>query len=326
MSHYSTENRVKMIKIWYLSGENVTLFQRKWHSAFKNAPLPGRNTVMSLVKKFEEKGIVTDDKEALKTKERSARTTENVEGARAILDSEPSTSMANLGQQLSISKSSAWRIARKDLNIFPYKISVGQPLSSNAVQQRYEFACQLDALIEDNSIDPRNIIFSDEAHFWLNGYVNRQNYRFWGSQKPEMVLVKPLHPKKLTVWAALCADGIIGPFFFESTVNSERYHELLENEFLPEAKNHNWIDDCWFQQDGAPPHTTFENLELLNLHFDGRVIARSFPQTFQRGLAWPPYSPDLSPLDFFLWGYTKDKVFHNNPKTLEDLKKTLSIE
>ena len=61
MSHYSTEEKVTMIEFWYLSEENVTLFQRKWHRAFKNAPLPGRNTVLSLVRKFEEKGIVTDD-------------------------------------------------------------------------------------------------------------------------------------------------------------------------------------------------------------------------------------------------------------------------
>ena len=100
-----------------------------------------------------------------------------------------------------------------DLNIFPYKVSVGQPFSSNAIQRRYGFACQLDAMMEDKSINPRDIIFSNEAHFWLSGYVNQQNYCFRGSQKPEMVLVRPLQSENLTVWAAFRADGIIGPFF-----------------------------------------------------------------------------------------------------------------
>jgi len=323
MSRYSVEDRVWMVKNWFKSDENAAVFLRRWRSSFKNRPPPSEKTVKTLINKFEHLGIVTDDEEGMKTKEKTARTPENIEKARETMRSEPSTSMEQLGQQLQVSKSSAWRIARKDLKNFPYKVSCGQPLSAGAIAKRYEFACELDALINDGSIDPRNIIFSDEAHFWLNGYVNRQNYRIWGTEKPEMVVVRPLHPKKLTVWAALCADGVIGPFFFEETVNAERYATMIKDQFIPEAISHNWIENCWFQQDGAPPHTTYDNLELLKNHYGGRVIARSFPETFQCGLAWPPYSPDLSPLDFFLWGYTKDKVFRTNPKTLDELRNAI---
>jgi hypothetical protein len=37
-------------------------------------------------------------------------------------------------------------------------------------------------------------------------------------------------------------------------------------------------------------------------------------------LAWPPRSPDTTPLDFFLWGYVKDKVYATKVTGLEDLK------
>ena len=57
------------------------------------------------------------------------------------------------------------------------------------------------------------IWFSDEAHFWLNGYVNKQNCRIWDEEQPEEVQVLPLHPQKTTVWCGLWAGGIIGPFF-----------------------------------------------------------------------------------------------------------------
>ncbi|GFS92928.1 hypothetical protein TNCV_1886041 [Trichonephila clavipes] len=58
-----------------------------------------------------------------------------------------------------------------------------------------------------------NILFlcqiHDEAHFWLNGYVNKQNCRIWSEANPQVYVETPLHPEKLTVWCALWAGGIL---------------------------------------------------------------------------------------------------------------------
>ncbi|GFV51972.1 hypothetical protein TNCV_1323251 [Trichonephila clavipes] len=56
----------------------------------------------------------------------------------------------------------------------------------------------------------KRIRFSDEAHFWLNGYVNKQNCLIWSEANPQVYVETPLHPEKLTVWCALWAGGIIG--------------------------------------------------------------------------------------------------------------------
>ncbi|GFX86317.1 hypothetical protein TNCV_2561991 [Trichonephila clavipes] len=48
-----------------------------------------------------------------------------------------------------------------------------------------------------------------EAHFWLNGYVNKQNCRIWSEANPQVYVETPLHPEKLTVWCALWAGGIL---------------------------------------------------------------------------------------------------------------------
>ncbi|GFV05709.1 putative transposable element [Trichonephila clavipes] len=53
------------------------------------------------------------------------------------------------------------------------------------------------------------ILFSDEARFWLNGYVNKQNCRIWSEANPQVSVETPLHPEKLTVWCALWAGGIL---------------------------------------------------------------------------------------------------------------------
>ncbi|GFW08613.1 DUF4817 domain-containing protein [Trichonephila clavipes] len=55
----------------------------------------------------------------------------------------------------------------------------------------------------------KRILFSDEAHFWLNGYVNKQNCRIWSEANPQVYVETPLHTEKLTVWCALWAGGIL---------------------------------------------------------------------------------------------------------------------
>ncbi|GFU69177.1 transposable element Tc3 transposase [Trichonephila clavipes] len=89
----------------------------------------------------------------------------------------------------------------------------------------------------------KRILFSDEAHFWLNGYVNKQNCRIWSEANPQVYVETPLHPEKLTVWCALWALGIIGPYFFKNdghnvTVNGDRYRAMITNFFIPELNNH----------------------------------------------------------------------------------------
>ncbi|GFW19212.1 hypothetical protein TNCV_255391 [Trichonephila clavipes] len=49
---------------------------------------------------------------------------------------------------------------------------------------------------------------TDEAHFWLNGYVNKQNCRIWSEAHPQVYVVTPLHPEKLTVWCSLWVGRI----------------------------------------------------------------------------------------------------------------------
>ncbi|GFT21122.1 hypothetical protein TNCV_2582051 [Trichonephila clavipes] len=50
-------------------------------------------------------------------------------------------------------------------------------------------------------------LFSDEAHFWLNGYVHKENCCIRSEANPQVYVETPLHPEKLTVWCALWAGG-----------------------------------------------------------------------------------------------------------------------
>ncbi|GFX40380.1 uncharacterized protein TNCV_4320131 [Trichonephila clavipes] len=129
----------------------------------------------------------------------------------------------------------------------------------------------------------------------------------------------PLHPEKLTVWCALWAGGIIGPYFFKNdeghnvTVNADRYRAMITNFFIPELNNHD-VQELWFQQDGATCHTARATIDLLKDTFGHRLISRFGP------VNWPPRSCDLTPLDYFLWGYVKSLVYADKPQTLDHLE------
>jgi len=58
-----------------------------------------------------------------------------------------------------------------------------------------------------------------------------------------------------------------------------------------------------FQHDGAPPHSPHNVRDWLDEHFPERWVGTNGP------IAWPPRSPDLTPLDFFLWGHVKELVY-----------------
>ncbi|GFX12762.1 hypothetical protein TNCV_3437361 [Trichonephila clavipes] len=54
----------------------------------------------------------------------------------------------------------------------------------------------------------KRILFSDEAHFLLNGYVSKQNCRISSEAISQAYVETPSHPEKLTVWCASWAGGI----------------------------------------------------------------------------------------------------------------------
>ena len=79
----------------------------------------------------------------------------------------------------------------------------------------------------------KKIIFRDEAHFDLGGYVNKQNNRVWGTENSHAYIEKPTHPKRVTVWCGFWSKGIIKPFLFGNeqgeavTVNGDHYLAIL---------------------------------------------------------------------------------------------------
>lgn len=85
---------------------------------------------------------------------------------------------------------------------------------------------------------------------------------------------------------------------------------MLRNQIVPairEVVPENNFHNIWFQQDGCPAHNTREVRDFLSNVFGNNVISNSGP------VPWPARSPDITPLDFYLWGFIKNEVYQFDP-------------
>ncbi|GFW10068.1 transposable element tc3 transposase [Trichonephila clavipes] len=239
-----------------------------------------------------------------------------------------STSVRRPAEALDLPRSTVQKIMQNILRYYPYKLQFVQELLPHDFETRLLFTLQFLAHLEVDPEWPWNILWTDEAHFHLDGSVNTHNCRIWEKVNPHSTLRVPLHSPKVTVWCGFSASFILGPYFFEELgaggpviryITGQRYASLLRNKIIPHLQARQCISRIIFMQDGAPPHITRCVTGVLKHQFtEERVISRQFSHL------WPPRSPDLNPCDFLLWGHLKQLVSCDQPKTLPDLKDSIS--
>ena len=165
-----------------------------------------------------------------------------------------------------------------------------------------------------------------EAIFHLDGHVNRHNAVIWSVQNPH-ALMECSNQKKagVMVWAGLIKDHIIGPFFINGSVTGHVYLQLLQQRVWPALQAIMGEEEEFvvYQQHGASAH--YET--RVRAWFDGKLEDRWMGKGGP--IPWPARSPDLSdlsPLDFWLWGYLKNKVHSNVVPTLDQLRQAITDE
>lgn len=316
--------RIWIVEAYWFFQRSIARVAEEYRKCFPNEAAPSKSVIQANVRKLHDEGTLTNLSKMYSGRPSTSNTPENVERVEEFYAENPQVSLRRASQALEIPVTSLQRIVKTKIKLFPYKIQVFQELSPFDMQRRLDFSRQMIEMILNRSIETRRIWFSDEAHFWLTGYVNKQNCRFWAKENPRIFVTTTMKPQRVTAWCAVCEDGIFLEFIDE-TVNSERYTRLLEQKFIPFAHGLDAVDGHWFMQDGATPHRTNQVFEVLNEHFSDRVLGLDYSSR-NGGVEWPPYSPDLNPCDFFLWGYLKDKVYRENPRTLNALKVAIRRE
>lgn len=218
----------------------------------------------------------------------------------------------------------------KSHKFHPFKPSCLQQLFFNDLENRILFCETMLQKIAEDGAFLKHICFTDESTFFVNGDVNVQNVRFWATENPhELFETHTQYPEKLNVWAGIFGSKLIGPFFLDGTLNGERYLELLQETIDPFLTNivetevqlsGELVYDeekITYQHDGCPAHFSRNVTTYLNENYPNRWIGRGGP------IAWPPRSPDLTPLDFFLWGHLKSVIYKTQPTDLADLRQRI---
>ena len=109
----------------------------------------------------------------------------------------------------------------------------------------------------------------------------------------------------MNVWCGVLCNRLIGPFVFDDNLPGNTYEAFLRHELPGLLKDIPLMirSQMYFQHDGAPPYYTRHVREFLNGSFPKRWLGRDGP------VAWPPRSPDLTPMYYYLWGHMKIVVY-----------------
>lgn len=294
--------------IWNSEGYGKTAFQRRFRTKYNKSP-PSRHAIQNWIKEYRTRG----NQNHMGGNGRPQISQQEKHAIKQLFENNPKISLRYVEAQLGVPKSIVWRFLREELHLFPYKLQIGTQLSDHDKAARVEYAQDCLTKLGNDPEYLNRIIYSDECHILLAGGVNKQNYRIWGSQRPQEVYQAPQSAPSLMVWCAISKKGFIGPYFFENgNVTGASYRSMLRYFFFPKLRD--YPADYIFQQDGAPPHFALPVRQYLDRKVPNRWIGRAGP------VSWPARSPDLTPCDFFLWGYIKDYVFSELPNTIPELK------
>lgn len=234
------------------------------------------------------------------------------------VEEDPSVSQRTLAREGGIAQSKVVTILHKN-QYHPYHFTAVQELRRSDFQKRVTF-CRwlLERDIEEHHF-LRTILWTDESLFTRDGILNLHNWHHYAQENPFVTRNSSFQTRfSLNVWLGLVGDRLIGPHVFQGHLTSDKYLEFLEHhlpgllDVIPAPQRAEII----FQQDGAPAHSSNVVRDFLTEQYP-RWIGRTGP------IPWPPRSPDLTPLDFFVWGFLKQEVYRTEVASLQDLSSRL---
>lgn len=308
---FSHDEKTDMFIIYVQCRRNTTEASSIYFNRYPERRQPHRTLFPRLEKNLREFGSFVQRRTHYKKQTEVAEV-----NVLAAVENEPTTSVRKIANECGLPKSTVNVILKKH-KYHPYKPTILQGLHPGDTERRLNF-CNwfLNEFRRDQSFH-LNILWTDETRFTNNGIYNRHNFHHWADANPKIIKESRFQEKfGFNCWCGILGDQLIGPILYEGTLNGPRYLELLKNEVedildgLPLCK---MINTVW-QQDGAPPHNSREVQTYLNEKYGIRWIGTNGP------IRWPPRSPDITPLDFFIWGHVKNLIYINTFHDVGELR------
>lgn len=309
---YSNDEMMDMLCIYFKSNRNSVEALLRYTREYPERSQPHRTLFGKLERNLREYGCF--NKPRPKTRPSNTQLEETILG---YVNYNPNVSSRELSAQFNSNRKTVRKIIKK-YKYRPYKGHLCQALYPNDQIRRLTFCRWFQNKIRHDDNFTRKIMWTDESCFTNNGIFNRNNFHYYADHNP-YVIRETRHQVRfsLNVWCGIIGNRLIGPYIFDGNLTGERYLNFIARDL------EDFFDDLpldvlqnleYFQQDGAPAHNTRNVANFLNNRFINNWIGTN------GHVRWPPRSPDLTCLDYFLWGHLKNEIYKRPVNDAEELR------
>lgn len=311
---YSEDECLDFYLCYVENRRSYALTVREYHDRFPERQIPDRKTVQRIERNLRNHGVIKYNK---RNKPRNVLTEDTQLNISLYFEENPENSLNDAKRDLAIPRSTI-HDSMKINKYKPFKFAKLQHLEPHDNLRRLEFCMNMmERHFEDNIFE--RICWTDEAIFTTAGEYNRKNVHYWSNENKKKVKpIKRQGRRSVHVWCGIYRNQIIGPIFMERNLNRQSYLNLLQEDIFPMLAADEELDQITFQMDGAPCHNSAEVGEVLNNNFAGVIGPNGT-------VFWPPRSPDLTPMDYFVWGTLKDMVYESRCECIEELKQRIRV-
>lgn len=317
---YDNEEYSEMVLLYGQCNRNKREAARQYALKFPNKNHPSPSTIFKAVAQLRKTGSFRCLPK--KKKFEDIKSGIPVEDVLGYTFAHPQSSVRDISEACGLSKSQVWNILHT-YGAYPYRPTLGQELMAGDKERRFDF-CNF--FLNEQNESPSflsDILWTDECQFTRQGVVNTHNSHYWSLQNPHIIRPNRHQVRwSVNVWCGIWKDTLLGPFIFDGALTSEKYANILQgplSDFLDDFVPLQDLSRMWFQHDGAPAHKSLKPRTVLSTMFGNNILG------YGGHVEWPPRSPDLSPLDFFLWGFLKGKVYETESTSQADLLNRISV-
>lgn len=314
---YTTQEKIEIVKL-RMAGNSYQRVSDLFSALYPNSLIPNKATIFRICKKFNGTGSVKNE---IVVRTKRILTNDIEIAICAAIENDCTLSCRGIAEELNVSHVSVQKVL-KSHGYKNFKVQKSQELIQGDKFRRTQFFELILESINRNELFLKNILFTDESSFSLTNRHNPTVVRYWSKENKHLTI--PSHTQyrqKLNAWAGLIGNHVIGPFFINGTLTSQKYLDILQFQVFPALQQLDDIavENIYFQQDGCPAHNALPVRNWLSQQFPNRWIG-----THSQPISWPARSPDLSPLDFFYWGHLKNTIYgHVRPNNLQELQERI---
>lgn len=232
------------------------------------------------------------------------------------VNADPTTSCRSIEKDVGVTRSRSSRILKAN-KFRCYKARKTHRLHPGDAERRIQFCNWYLNMLHENENFFTQIIWTDESRVTSDGIFNRNNNHLWADVNPHQQVNRVYQGRfGFNVWVGLLANGVLAYEIYDGNLNSEVYLNILERHIIDymDAIPLRNRENLFFQHDGAPAHNAAVVVDCLNNNFRRQWMGTNGP------IRWPARSPDLTPLDFFFWGFLKNKIYLNRNDNIEELR------